>query len=78
MELQVFSFAIESLTEADGIEDRETWSRKDSYCADQYVTDQPEEVPSVPVKIRIRQIEEKSADRSFDKFDFAKEAHWYE
>ncbi len=55
-----------------------TWSRKDSFCKDQYALPQPEEVPSTPVKIAIRQIEGRKDDRSFDKFDFAKEAHWYE
>ena len=55
-----------------------TWSRKDSYCKDQYVLNQPEEVPSTPVKITVRQIEEEKTDSSFDKFDFAKAVHWYE
>ena len=55
-----------------------TWSRKDSYCRDQYVAQQPEELPSAPVKTSIKQIEEKIPERSFDKFDFAKAAHWHE
>ena len=54
-----------------------TWSRRDSYCKDQYVLDQIEEVESTPVKITVRQIEE-GGSHSFDKFDFAREAHWYE
>ena len=29
-----------------------TWMRRDSFCRDQYVTEQPEEVPSMPVKTR--------------------------
>ena len=55
-----------------------TWSRKDSYCKDQYLIEQPEEVPSTAVKITLKQIEEKVPDDGFRKFDFAKEAHWYE
>ena len=43
-----------------------------------YVLNQPEEVPSTPVKITVRQIEEEKTDSSFDKFDFAKAVHWYE
>ena len=34
-----------------------TWSRKDQFCADQYVIDQPEEYPSMPVKTKILEIE---------------------
>lgn len=34
-----------------------TWSRKDSFCRDQYLTEQPEEHPSMPVKSKIYQIE---------------------
>lgn len=47
-----------------------TWSRKDSFCKDQYVSIQPEEFPSVPVKTKILQIEEKEQDSGFSKFDF--------
>lgn len=49
-----------------------TWSRRDSYCADQYVTEQPEELPTSPVRISIT---EKAAlpSNAFDKFDFDKE-----
>ena len=55
-----------------------TWSRKDSYCKDQYVLEQPEEKPSVPVRMSIRQLEEKTVESGFDKFDFAKAVHWHE
>ena len=34
-----------------------TWSRKDSFCKDQFVDEQPEEKPSVPIKISISQKE---------------------
>ena len=54
-----------------------TWSRKDSYCADQYLTIQPEELPSTPVRINIRQLEDRTSS-GFDKFDFAKAVHWDE
>lgn len=47
-----------------------TWSRKDSFCPDQYVGKQPEEFPSVPVHSKILQIEEKVPDSGFAKFDF--------
>ena len=48
-----------------------TWSRKDSFCKDQYVTDmQPEEFPTAPVKAIVQQaIEEEAAD-GFNKFNF--------
>ena len=36
-----------------------TWSRKDSFCKGQFADDQPEEKPSVPVKICISQKKEK-------------------
>lgn len=55
-----------------------TWSRKDSFCSDQYTVKQPEEHPSVPVRTRIRQIESKPAPSGFDKFNFVREAGWDE
>lgn len=54
-----------------------TWSRKDSFCRDQYVSIQPEEFPSVPVRSKIMQIEEKIQDSGFSKFDFG-EGLWDE
>ena len=33
-----------------------TWSRKDSFCADQYADDQPVELPTTPVTTAIRQL----------------------
>ena len=54
-----------------------TWSRRDSSCRDQYVTEMPEEYPSVPVKSRIFQIESRIPDSGFSKFDF-EEGLWNE
>lgn len=49
-----------------------TWSRKDQYCQDQFVTIQPEELPTAPIKVCI---EEKNyiPNDAFDKFNFDKE-----
>lgn len=50
-----------------------TWSRRDSFCRDQYVKQMPEETPSVPVKTIIRQIEAPQHDSGFSKFNFDRE-----
>lgn len=47
-----------------------TWSRKDSFCRDQFVDEQPEEKPSVPVKISISQKMETPKKSAFAKFAF--------
>ena len=49
-----------------------TWSRRDRFCPDQYISEQPEEYPSVPVKVMIEQ-KEPLNDDAFSKFDFDKE-----
>ncbi len=54
-----------------------TWSRRDSFCKDQYVSVQPEELPSAPVRIQIRQEEPPRPSTSFDKFNF-EEGLWNE
>ena len=54
-----------------------TWSRKDSFCRDQYALEQPEEFPSVPVRAKIFQIEEHVPDSAFSKFNFG-EGLWDE
>lgn len=54
-----------------------TWSRKDQFCADQYVIDQPEEYPSMPVKAKILEIEAPRPDTGFEKFNF-EEGIWDE
>ena len=50
-----------------------TWSKKDRFCPDQYVRQMPEEVPSVPVKTIIHQIEGPRHDSGFAKFNFDRE-----
>lgn len=49
-----------------------TWSRKDSFCKDQYITEQPEELPTAPIRVCI---EEKPtvSNEAFNKFDFDRE-----
>ena len=54
-----------------------TWSRKDSFCRDQYLTEQPEEHPSMPVKSKIYQIEPPKPSSGFEKFNF-EEGLWDE
>ncbi|MGN0363407.1 MAG: hypothetical protein ACI4ET_11260 [Bilifractor sp.] len=54
-----------------------TWSRQDSFCKDQYLKDQPEEFPTMPVKSRIFQIEPPKKASGFEKFNF-KEGLWDE
>lgn len=51
-----------------------TWSRKDSFCKDQYTDGQPEEYPSMTVRTTMYQLEEPVPSTSFDKFDFEKAA----
>lgn len=54
-----------------------TWSKRDRYCADQYVSmNQPEEFPSVPVKTEITMLKDSSSALSFEKFNFDKEVDW--
>ena len=47
-----------------------TWSRRDSFCENQYADIQPEEMPTMPVKVNIHQIEEPKKDTGFAKFNF--------
>ena len=54
-----------------------TWSRKDRFCRDQYVTAQPEEYPSAIVKSKIHQISEVKPASGFEKFNF-EEGLWDE
>lgn len=51
-----------------------TWTRKDSFCSDQYA-DQPEELPTSPVKALMHQ-SEKIPEVGFEKFDFGKKVKW--
>ena len=47
-----------------------TWSRKDSFCDDQYADMQPAELPTAPVKTVIAQLEPPKGKPGVDKFDF--------
>lgn len=52
-----------------------TWSRRDSFCKDQYVLpDQPEEFPTAEVKTVIEQTAPELPSNAFDRFDFSREA----
>lgn len=48
------------------------WSRRDSFCEGQYADGQPEELPSVPVTVRIAQTGPPARDDGFAKFDFGR------
>ena len=50
-----------------------TWSRDDSFCKDQYLEKQPEELPSVPVKSVIQRTESPKRLTGFAKFNFDQE-----
>ena len=50
-----------------------TWSRRDSFCKDQYVQDQPEEFPTMPVTAHMGQSQTEDYDHAFDRFNFEKE-----
>ncbi len=47
-----------------------TWSRYDRCCRDQYVREQPEEYPTMPVKTRIYQLKQEKPKDGFEKFNF--------
>lgn len=47
-----------------------TWSRQDSPCKDQYLVKQPEELPTMPVHVRIRQLDAAEQDSGFAHFNF--------
>lgn len=47
-----------------------TWSRKDSFCRDQYLRAQPEELPTAPVTSKIFEIQDKHPNSGFAKFNF--------
>lgn len=54
-----------------------TWGRRDSFCKDQYLTEQPEEFPTAVVKTKIFQLEPPKQKSGFDKFNF-EEGLWDE
>ena len=45
-----------------------TWSRQDSFCEGQFSDTEPEEQPTMPVKVGIRQEEKPDHDEWFDQF----------
>ena len=47
-----------------------TWGRRDSWCKDQFVANQPEEEPTMPVKVRILQLDLPESDDGFSHFNF--------
>lgn len=47
-----------------------TWSRKDSFCKDQYSNDEPAESPTAPVHIHIQQVASTAPKSAFSRFDF--------
>ena len=53
-----------------------TWSRRDSFCKDQYAKEQPEEFPTAPVTTVIHQNDPPKNRDSFDSFNFDKEVEW--
>lgn len=50
-----------------------TWSRRDSFCEDQYSLEQPEELPTAPVKKKIYQVKMPESRTGFEKFNFAED-----
>lgn len=55
-----------------------TWSRKASFCEDQYAQEQPEELPTVPVTARLTQTTAVTEDDALCRFRFDKEVAWDE
>ena len=49
-----------------------TWSRRDSFCADQYPAEMPEEYPTAPIRTVIAQLEAPRTKPAFSKFDFGR------
>ena len=58
------------------VEHNITWSRRDSFCEDQFVKEQPEEFPTAPVTTVIHQNDPPKNRESFDAFNFDKEVEW--
>ncbi|MBR5931446.1 MAG: IS21 family transposase [Lachnospiraceae bacterium] len=53
-----------------------TWSRRDSFCEDQYAKVQPEEFPTAPVAAVMHQNDPPESRESFSNFNFDKEVEW--
>lgn len=58
------------------VEHNVTWSRRDSFCKDQYATEQPEEYPTSPVTTVMHQNNPPHNRSAFDRFNFDKEVEW--
>ena len=50
-----------------------TWSRFDSYCENQFSSDEPEEYPTASVTTRVRAVPPAEYDHRFGRFNFDKE-----
>lgn len=56
-----------------------TWSKRDSYCEDQYAAlSQPEEFPTMPVRAKVKQLGKPESYDAFEKFNFTKGVSWDE
>ena len=53
-----------------------TWSRKDQFCPDQYASEQPEEFPTAPVTVTMKQNSPVSHEEDFSSFNFDREVQW--
>ena len=53
-----------------------TWSRRDSFCDNQYADEQPEEYPTAPVTTLMHQSAPPSERNAFERFNFDKEVEW--
>ena len=58
------------------VEHNVTWSRRDSFCKDQYADAQPEEFPTAPVTTVMHQNDPPQSRESFAGFNFDKEVEW--
>lgn len=47
-----------------------TWSKRDSFCRDQYTSEQPEENETSPIRVHIQQLEAQPVDPGFARFNF--------
>lgn len=47
-----------------------TWGKRDSWCRDQFAAIQPEEYPSVPVRVKIQQMDPPESGDGFSRFNF--------
>ena len=55
-----------------------TWSRKASFCKDQYASEQPEELPSMPVTVSLQERIPPEENEAFSRFSFEREVIWDE